>query len=252
MAKTHLDALQRWQALADWFDSPVGRLLREAEQSALGDALEPIFGSYMVQFSAQQAPLPKPPSIRHTLQIGPLGPAMQCDESAWPISPQAADAVLLHHALEFARNPHQLLREAALAVRPGGHLLIVALNPWSGWGASSLFSQSALGQARLLSAQRTQDWLKLLGFSVEKRTLGCYRPPLASLHWQAKLDWLDQLGERWHAPGGGFYLLVARKLTLGLRPPKPVLRNPLGQLLPAPAVKVSACTLDKPCKRSEQ
>jgi hypothetical protein len=40
-------------------------------------------------------------------------------------------------------------------------------------------------------------------------------------------------------PGGGFYLLVVRKLVVGLRPLPQTRREPIGKLLPLPVVKVS-------------
>jgi hypothetical protein len=40
-------------------------------------------------------------------------------------------------------------------------------------------------------------------------------------------------------PGGGFYLLVARKLVVGLRPLPQSRREPIGKLVPLPVVKIS-------------
>ncbi|MNF00389.1 hypothetical protein D3C80_1992130 [compost metagenome] len=39
--------------------------------------------------------------------------------------------------------------------------------------------------------------------------------------------------------GAGFYLLVARKLVVGLRPLRQSKREPRGQLVPLPVAKVS-------------
>ncbi|AHL16590.1 hypothetical protein T226_17825 [Pseudomonas aeruginosa LESlike4] len=39
--------------------------------------------------------------------------------------------------------------------------------------------------------------------------------------------------------GAGFYLLVARKLVVGLRPLRQSKREPRGQLVPMPVAKVS-------------
>src|SRR5690606_13290586 len=99
-----------------------------------------------------------------------------------------------------------------------GHLLVVRLNPWSSWGLRSVFSRGALGKARCISADRVVDWLSLLGFALEKRRFGCYRPPLASAAWQTRLAWLERFGNSWQAPAGGFYILVARKMVVGMRP----------------------------------
>ena len=42
----------------------------------------------------------------------------------------------------------------------------------------------------------------------------------------------------WQTPGGGFYLLVARKLVVGLRPLRQSRREPMGKLIPMPVAKV--------------
>ena len=39
--------------------------------------------------------------------------------------------------------------------------------------------------------------------------------------------------------GGGFYVLVARKMVVGLRPVNPLRREPMGKLIPLPMAKVT-------------
>lgn len=43
----------------------------------------------------------------------------------------------------------------------------------------------------------------------------------------------------WQSAGGGVYLLVARKMVVGLRPLRPARREPMGKLLPLPLAKVN-------------
>ena len=136
-------------------------------------------------------------------------------------------------------SPHGLLREAASSVRPGGHLLIIGINPWSTWGLRHVFAHDAFRQARCISSSRVGDWLNLLGFALEKRRFGCYRPPLSSSAWQARLAPLETWGAAGQPPGGGFYVLVARKLVVGLRPLRQPSRQPMGKLVPMPVAKVS-------------
>jgi len=124
-------------------------------------------------------------------------------------------------------------------VRPGGHLLIVGINPWSAWGLRHLVSREAFRQARCIRPSRVGDWLNLLGFALEKRRFGCYCPPLSSSDWQARLSRLESVGQQLQAPTGGFYLLVARKLMIGLRPLRQERRERMGKLLPMPVAKVS-------------
>src|SRR3990167_6348418 len=100
-------------------------------------------------------------------------------------------------------------------------------------------AREALRQARCIAPNRVSDWLHLLGFALEKRRFGCYRPPLASTAWQARLAPLEAWGDAWQSPGGGFYLLVARKLVIGLRPSRQTQRVSMGKLVPMPVAKVS-------------
>jgi len=167
------------------------------------------------------------------------GVEIVCEEQAWPLSEHAADVVVLQHGLDFCLSPHGLLREAASSVRPGGHLLIVGINPWSSWGLRHVFAHDGLRQARCISPSRVADWLNLLGFALEKRRFGCYRPPLASTKWQARLAGWERRAGAWQLSGGGFYLLVARKIVVGLRPVRQVPRQPMGKLVPMPMAKVN-------------
>ena len=162
-----------------------------------------------------------------------------CDEQAWPLGEHSADLVVLQHGLDFSVSPHGLLREAARSVRPGGHLVILGINPWSSWGLRHYFASDGLRQARCIAPSRVVDWLNLLGFALEKRRFGCYCPPLASPAWQARLARLERWGGRWQSPGAGFYILVARKLMIGLRPLRQPRREAMGKLLPLPVAKVS-------------
>ncbi|MNO02996.1 hypothetical protein D3C81_2235810 [compost metagenome] len=43
----------------------------------------------------------------------------------------------------------------------------------------------------------------------------------------------------WQSSGGGVYLLVARKMVVGLRPLRQERREPMGKLLPLPLAKVN-------------
>ena len=92
--------------------------------------------------------------------------------------------------------------------------------------------QSWLGQAGFVRPGRLIDWLELLGFAVEKRLDGCYRPPLMSPAWLQRLTFFEQLGQQRLLPGGGFYCLLAgRQLVVA---PIPILRRRRTHLCTAP------------------
>ncbi|WP_181298457.1 class I SAM-dependent methyltransferase [Pseudomonas sp. Q2-TVG4-2] len=236
---------ERWLSLmheaSAWFDSPTGRQLLDQEQRVIGQELSRCFGSYLVHYGPFANTTIEPQKIKRSVRLGPPfeGVEIVCEEQNWPIGEHAADVVVVQHGLDFSLSPHALLREAARSVRPGGHLLIIGVNPWSAWGATRLLSRKAFRHARCIRPTRVGDWLNLLGFALEKRRFGCYCPPLSSGQWQARLSGLEIAGQRLQLPTGGFYLLVARKLMVGLRPLRQSRRERMGQLLPLPVAKVS-------------
>lgn len=240
-AQADADWLLLTQAARDWLASPLGELLLAEERRVLDAELARYFGSYLVHYGPGQGKPPQAPQVRCNVRLGaPLaGVDIACEEQAWPLGEHAADVVVLQHGLDFSLSPHGLLREAAHSVRPGGYLLIVGINPWSTWGLRHYFARDGFRQARCIAPSRLTDWLNLLGFALEKRRFGCYRPPLASAAWQSRLARLETWGSARQAPGAGFYLLMARKLVVGLRPLRPVQRATMGKLLPMPVAKVS-------------
>lgn len=246
MSEQSLQAVSAaWLALQreaqDWFAGPLGSLLLDCQQEFIAEQLDRLFGSFLLHYGFAAPQSPPLQQISHRIRLGAQLPGVEiaCEESAWPVLEHAADVVLLQHALDFALSPHQLLREAARCVRPGGHLLVVGIHPWSLWGLRRYLAGDVLAQARCISPVRLGDWLHLLGFALEKRRFGCYRPPLSSSVWQSRTARLEPWGESWRMPGGGFYLLVVRKLVVGLRPLPQTRREPIGKLLPLPVVKVS-------------
>lgn len=238
--------LELISAARAWLAGPLGRLLLEAEHRVLEEELDRFFGGFLVHYGPSAEAPPAARQVQRNVRLGAPLPGVEivCEEQAWPLTEHAADVVVMQHGLDFCLSPHGLLREAASSVRPGGHLIIVGINPWSPWGMRHYFANDALRRARCISPSRVADWLNLLGFALEKRRFGCYRPPLVSVAWQTRLAGLERLGDRLQGPGGGFYILVARKLVVGLRPLRMPKREPMGKLLPLPLAKVNRRTPD--------
>ncbi|MFC3607338.1 methyltransferase domain-containing protein [Stutzerimonas tarimensis] len=236
---------ERWMDLVQeaslWFQTPLGQQLLAKERVVIDQELGRCFGSFLVHYAPFVDSPIEPKQLGRCVRLGPplAGMDIHCEEQAWPLSEHAADAIVLQHALDFSLSPHALLREAARSVRPGGHLVIVGINPWSLWGVRSAFSRTTLRDAACIRPSRVGDWLNLLGFAMEKRRYGCYCPPLSSPRWQERLARMEGVGQRLQLPSGGFYVLVARKLMVGLRPLRKPRRERMGKLIPMPVAKVS-------------
>lgn len=225
------DLLKLLCVARQWLHSAPGQMLLNSEREIMLGELEHCFGQHLVQYGLLPELLDEQRSVLRNhwrLELQPGQGGVPVEETSWPFAPHTLDTVLLHHGLDFCLSPRSLLREASQAVRAGGHLLIFGFNPWSCWGINHFVGRSWFSEAGFISPARLTDWLELLGFAVEKRVDGCYRPPLDSSVWLERFRALDSWGARHRLPGGGFYFLRARRQTLGAIP-----RRQRGLVFPA-------------------
>jgi SAM-dependent methyltransferase len=161
-----------------------------------------------------------------------------------PLDSDSIDAVIAHHCLEFAANPHKVLREIQRVLTPQGQLVVVGFNPYSLLGINTylrgLSRQSLWHQHRPVGERRLTDWLHLLGCEVHN-TIRLYGVPPAG---GGKLrQWLargDAWSQRKNLPIGGVYILHATKQVSALHRPRLQLRSRGERLIglvpkPAPA-----------------
>jgi SAM-dependent methyltransferase len=137
-----------------------------------------------------------------------------------PLATHSIDMVLLPHVLEFAAEPHAILREVDRVMMPEGRLVIVGFNPWSLWGLRSSvgFSRNDYPwNGRFVSLPRVKDWLALLGFDVNAGRLVGYAPPFDNVRIRRTFDFMEPAGDRWWAVGGAVYMLQAIKRVRGMR-----------------------------------
>jgi SAM-dependent methyltransferase len=232
--------------LSSWLEAPAGRYLLEWEQRRVDEVVVDLFGFHALQLGLAEldglranrmphrwlatdhvddtrAPAARAPS-------GERAVALHCDFDALPFDSQSLDLVILPHALELARDPHQALREVERVLVPEGRIVIVGFNPASLWGVRQhlgrlrrriwrrrdkrLFLPSA---GEFIRFRRLRDWLRLLSFEVEAGRFGCYLPPLRSEKWLNRFQWMDRTGESWWPVFGAVYFLVAVKRVRGMR-----------------------------------
>src|SRR3569623_2598537 len=109
------------------------------------------------------------------------GPQIQGRVEAAPIGSDSVDVVLLHPTLEFAADPHLILREVERMLIAAGHVVIVAFTPWSFWGVWRLARRRGgrpPWSGRCLGLSRIRDRLGLLGFAIVEARPLFFRPPL--------------------------------------------------------------------------
>ena len=227
--------------LRDWYRRPLGRLLAEAELSALGRQLPNLFGYHLMVIDPpwEECRLKDSRIPHHVIQsVEPLaqpatGLAGYTDD--WPILTDSVDAIVLPHTLELSRDPHQVLREADRSLIPDGHLVILGFNPRSIWGVRRLLARKHRHMpwdARFLSMTRIKDWLGLLGFDTLHSHYLFQRPPLQNPRLLDKLTIIDPPSGYGYMLFSAAYILVARKRTVILTPLKNGLKQQRPKLFP--------------------
>jgi SAM-dependent methyltransferase len=207
--------------LQEWFATSLGRYLLEKEQAYLDDVTPDIFGFHALQLGMPGVDLLRASRIAHRMRVAASDhPDVFAKCGELPLATQSIDLVILAHALEFAEDPHGILREVDRVMMPEGRVIIVGFNPWSLWGL-----RSAVGPSRneypwngsFVSLLRVKDWLALLGFDVSAGRLVGYAPPFASESLRRRFAFMEPAGDRWWAVGGAVYMLQAIKRVRGMR-----------------------------------
>jgi SAM-dependent methyltransferase len=228
--------------LAAWLATPPGRYLLAWEAQRIDAAVVDVFGFHALQLGLPELDALRANRMPHRWLAcdgtdpacfdaeapAPRAVALHCDFDALPFPNQSLDLVVLPHALEFAHDPHQTLREVERVLVPEGRVVILGFNPTSLWGLRQRLGRlrQGLGGRKPLFLPRTgefigywrlRDWLRLLSFEVEGGRFGCYRPPLASLRWLDRFAWVEDTGDRWWPVLGAVYFLIAVKRVRGMR-----------------------------------
>lgn len=207
--------------LQDWLPTPLGQYLLEKEQAYLDDVTPDIFGFHALQLGMPSVDLLRASRIAHRVRIADSGtPDLYAKGHELPLDTQSIDLAVLPHVLEFAAEPHEVLREVDRVMMPEGRLVIVGFNPWSLWGLRSSVGPSRdefPWNGRFVSLLRVKDWLSLLGFDVSAGRLVAYAPPFDNAKLLRRFGFMEPAGDRWWAVGGAVYMLQAIKRVRGMR-----------------------------------
>jgi SAM-dependent methyltransferase len=218
-------------SLAPWFNTAVGAYAKAWERARLDELTADIFG-----FNAVQVGLPQLDALaanrmpnRWVTDASAMVLAgaerevvLLHDFTELPFATQSLDLLVLPHVLEFASEPHQVLREVERVLVPEGRVVICGMEPLSLWGASKALGRGVPEFGDLISQRRIRDWLKLLSFEVDHHTSGCFRPMLRSDRWLQRMRWMDTVGSRWWPLSGAVYFVQAVKRVKGMRLISPV------------------------------
>lgn len=240
------------QQLCDWFGSALGAALQAEELARLTALLPDLFATVAVQIGAVGGVdllqnCVAPTRVVLDLAGAPAPPGLSrivAEPEYLPLEGRSVDLAVLPHTLEFAADPHQVLREVQRVLRPEGHVVVLGFNPFSLWGLRRLAARRASRMSapwcgEFLHLTRIKDWLKLLDFELAQGGMLFYRPPLRNERVMERLRVLDKLGDRWWPMAGAVYLLVAKKRVPGMTALRPAWRvgRVLGGVARRPATR---------------
>ncbi|HTR00704.1 MAG TPA: class I SAM-dependent methyltransferase [Candidatus Acidoferrum sp.] len=216
---------EAYQALTRWYQGSLGQHLLQREQALVNDVLSRRFGHHLLQLGCGELWLHGQSTIAHKFAFAPFpqaaGHQAIADAEAIPLATASVDCILLHHALDYALDQHQLLREVSRVLIAGGYVVIVGFNPISSWGLRGKLTpgkRSAPFHARMLRCLRVCDWLKLLDFRIDDVRYAEYALPIDSPAAIRYSGWMESLASRLNWPSGGVYVITAHKQVLPLIP----------------------------------
>ena len=223
-----LNSSQIYTNLQTWYSSGVGGFLLHDIKSHLDALLPRLFGYYALQIGIldSNTDLFSASRIRHQIRsaINPGTIDLLARADDLPFKQDSLDLILLLHTLDFAQDPHRVLREVDRTLIPEGHVLIVGFNSFSLYGLWKLFpgrSNRVPWCGTFYTSARLRDWLSLLGFdTLISRNLG-HRPPINYAGLQNYLAFFEKFGNRFVPYLGGVHVILAKKKVATLTPIRP-------------------------------
>ena len=207
-----------WQAL------PMGAELKAVVETQLEGITQQFFGYHMVKVGNLSSELKLSQcSIKHCVNMMTKvseHSSMVSLSREMALLENSVDAFVLAHELDFAQDPHQILREVDRAIMPDGDLVIVGFNPLSIAGLAKLLSfnrQSLLYEARFFSVPRLKDWLNLLGFEI----MDVKYQPFSTFMFTQKYNGWSRWCEKFLPKLASVYIIVAKKRTIPMSLIKP-------------------------------
>jgi SAM-dependent methyltransferase len=228
------DAVDPIVRLSEFLCSPPGRYVLNWEQQHLDAAVSDMFGYHALQLG-----LPELDALRENrmpLRLCASDRLLELDSDGaghcqvavvnryeeLPFASQSIDLVVMPHVLEFAEEPHQVLREVDRVLVPEGQVVITGFNPASLWGLRQVLTRVGAApylprEGQFISLHRIKDWLKLLSFEVNRGRFGCYVPWARSDKWLGRWNFMERAGDRWWPVLGSIYMVTAVKRVRGMR-----------------------------------
>jgi hypothetical protein len=212
---------------AGWSDISQGELIKQELELACAPLVERIFGYHFVRLGTLSSDVALANSpIKHIVNLSePLttGCNVRGISRELPLQQNSVDGFLLAAELDFAQDPHQILREVDRAITANGQVIIAGFNPFSMAGVLKYFpinKGNLLHQGRFFTSARIKDWLQLLGFEIVEQEYVMYSSLFTSKRF-SQGSRIQKLCKRYLPGISSMYVIVARKREIPLSTIKP-------------------------------
>lgn len=210
-----------------WRELGQGDLAREELERALMPISERVFGYYLVKLGSlsAQIKLSNCP-VKYQFSCAPhcnKNNDLCAQSSKLPFQNNSVDAFFLIGELDFAQDPHQILREVNRCITSDGRIIIAGFNPLSIAGILKYLPinrNNILHTGRFFTSARIKDWLQLLEFEVVQQDHLVYSPMFTHriLNKQGRVQKAFQRYVPWFS---SMYIIQARKREVPLSLVKP-------------------------------
>ena len=155
---------------AHWNEVHCGPWLSQQERLALTPYWATMAGDYALLLGPLSAEVGAACRATELVSVHPGENArVRAELNALPFAKRSVDIAVLSHVLEYAKDPHQVLREADRCLAFDGYLVVTAYNPTAlatFTGAWPKYLNKAPWNGRYFTRRRVEDWLALLNYEV--------------------------------------------------------------------------------------
>lgn len=236
---------ESYQDLSDWYQTPLGRQWQQMQMQWVNEEIGCLFGYHLMQVGINTGDhFCQQSRINHCFNVMPVVAKKDQDAANinadnnikvkgcllaqaqnLPLPDDCIDVTILHHALDFAQNPHQVLKEATRVTVPRGYIILIGFNPGSFWGVYQIFarffSSKSIYKHNRLRLGRVKDWLALLDFSTVKSGSKGHSLPINNENYISRKRGVSRQFWGMNLPLGNIYFILARKDKSGITPIKP-------------------------------
>jgi len=143
-----------------------------------------------------------------------------------PFSENSIDGFLLANELDFAQDPHEILREVDRVITQSGYVIVSGFNPLSLAGIAKYLPvkrDNKLHDARFFTSYRIKDWLQLLGFEIVEQRQIMFSTLFFEQRWGYAKN-IQQYLSTYFPWCSAVYVILARKRVMPMTAIRPKLQ----------------------------